>query len=363
MPWILFTVVGCGQPAATTDADAPPASVDAIDTTCQPQGAIGTFYRRTPNPRLIAGNKQFLDGKLDTAIADPDLRWDETSQRWHLYYQSPHGTFAAPGTTVIRHATSATLATWTFDDVPALALDGAAAPSVTYNPDQHGYLMLYAMAGGLGAATSSDGALFTSVGLVLSASNVYPNGGTLGDPEVVYARGLYHLWLSSAGPQIFGIAHATSMDGMHWTVEAAPVTSLLRASADKTTGGAKPSAIYDELHCRWEMWLTNDVAGDSASQPVLLDNSSGVWHATSTNATSWSMSYTQARDVSWDGSASGEHLGMRGGADVAAKSTGRYMVYVGFDDANVPTGSLLPSRAGGTRSGVMTLDVAARDAP
>jgi len=357
----LFSLLGCGHEAGTVETDAPALLTDtAPPPTCQAQSATGAFYRRPPNPRVIAGAQSFSDGKLDTAIADPDLRWDDTSQRWHLYYQSPHGTFASPGTTIIRHATSANLASWTFSD-PALALDGAAAPSVTADP--HGYLMIYAMAGALGAATSSDGNSFTSIGTVLTAANVYPGGGTLGDPEVVYAGGVYHLWFSSAATQTFGIAHATSSDGIHWAVEAAPVASLLRASADKLSGGAKPTAIYDDLHCRWEMWLTNDLANDTAAQPVALDNTAGIWHATSTNATTWTINYAQPRDVAWDMAASGEHLGLRSGADVAMKSSGRYMVYVGFDDQNVPTGSTLPSRSGGTRTGAMTLDLATRDAP
>jgi hypothetical protein len=53
---------------------------------------------------------------------------------------------------------------------------------------------------------------------------------------------------------------------------------------------------------------------------------------------------------------------MRAGADIAIKSTGRYMLYTGFDDQGVPSGSTLPTRTGST-SGVMTLNLATRDAP
>jgi hypothetical protein len=89
-----------------------------------------------------------------------------------------------------------------------------------------------------------------------------------------------------------------------------------------------------------------------------------VWHATSTNGSTWTINYNQLRDVVWDETAQGEHLGLLTGADVARKGTGRYMVYVGFDDQNVPTGSYLPDRTTtGFRAGVMTLNVATRDAP
>ncbi len=50
-------------------------------------------------------------------------------------------------------------------------------------------------------------------------------------------------------------------------------------------------------------------------------------------------------------------------ADVAAKGTSRYMVYSGFDNQHVPTGFALPDRSQqGFEAGVITLNVAARDA-
>ncbi|HEU4614143.1 MAG TPA: hypothetical protein VFS15_18745 [Kofleriaceae bacterium] len=349
----------------------------------------------------------FTDGQLDTAIADPDLRWD--GSQWHLYYQTPHGdAFDPPGPMIIRHATSADLAAWTFDDTPALtvASDGAAwdathteTPTVVYNPDapaDRRYLLLYSGASAtfpgyafpaysIGAAFSADGVTFTRVpaadsphgqdGLVLTGADAYPGAGgaIVADPEVALLDGTYHLWFSSfscngtdcATADAYGIGHATSTDGVHWTVDAAPITSLLRASSDRTSGGAQPSVIYDDLHCRWEMWLTSDSpATENDDQPIEFNNMVGVWHATSTNGTSWSINYQQARDLVWDQTASGEHLGLLTGADVAAKGNGRYLVYVGFDDQDVPTGSYLPDRTmTGFQPGVMALNLATRDAP
>jgi len=338
-------------------ADAPNPMADA-PAACLPQSAVGSFYRRPPNPRLIAG-RAFSDGAMDTAITDPDLRWD--GSLWHLYYSSPHGTtFDPPGPTIIRHATSADLAAWTFDDTPALNVSGVHEPSVVENPgapaDQR-YLMLYTFDAGpaLAAAFSADGITFTSAGLVLDGNAVYAGDATarVGDPELALLGSTYHLWFSSSGANAYGISHATSTDGTHWTVDAAPVPSLLRTSADKKTGGAKPSVIYDDVHCRWEMWLSNDQTGDTSTQSVQDANTAGLWHATSTNGTTWTLNYTFARDFVWDGTAAGEHLGMRAGADVAMKSTGRYMVYVGYDNQNVPSGATYAT----------TLDLATRDAP
>jgi hypothetical protein len=397
-------LAACGDDAAVIP-DAPGVMPDAPPSMCLPQSAVGSFYRRQPNPRFIAG-RTFSDNKMDTAIADPDLRWDGST--WHLYYQTPHGTsFNNPGPMIIRHATSADLATWSFDETPALTVPAdtgawdathTETPSVAYNPDapaDRRYLLLYSGASttltgytfpayAIGAAFSADGKTFTRVpaaespknqdGLVLTGLDAYPGAGgaIVADPEVVFLRGTYHLWFSSfackgvscATVDAYGIGHATSSDGIHWAVDAAPIPSLLRASADKTTGGAQPSVIYDELHCRWEMWLTSDAMNEASNQPVQFNNMVGVRHATSLDGTSWTIHYNELRDLVWDQTAAGEHLGLLTGADVAVKATARYMVYVGFDDQNVPTGSFLPTATQpGYRDGVMTLDVATRDAP
>ncbi len=384
------------------DSDPP---TDSGAPACQPQGTLGSFVRRPPNPRFIAG-RSFGDGQLDTAIADPDMRWD--GSRWHLYYQSPHGaTFNPPGAMIIRHASSPDLATWTFDETPSLSASSDAGawdathietPSVVYNPDapaDRRYLLLYSGASAalpgypfpaysIGAAFSPDGVTFTRItaaespkrkaGLVLTGADAYPDAGgaIVSDPEVVLVGGTYHLWFSSfacggagcATVAAFGIGHATSPDGIHWAIDAAPVPSLLRSSANLTTGGAQPSVIYDDIHCRWEMWLTNDKEGETDGQPVVFNNMAGLWHATSTDGMAWSIEYSGARDLVWDPSASGEHLGLLTGADVALNGVGRYLVYVGFDDQSVPTGSYLPDRTpAGFRPGVMTLNLATRDVP
>jgi hypothetical protein len=165
--------------------------------------------------------------------------------------------------------------------------------------------------------------------------------------------------MTNATATAHGIAHATSTTGTTWTTVEAPVLSLLKMSADPNSGYDAATVVYDDVHCRWELWLS-DGAGTSG-QTVQLDNASGVFHATSTNAMTWTADF-QNHDVSWDGSKAGEGDGMMAGADVALKSTGRYMIYPAFDDQNVPSGSTLPT-SGGTTAAVMTLDLAARDAP
>jgi hypothetical protein len=231
----------------------------------------------------------------------------------------------------------------------------------------------------IGAAFSADGITFTRVataqpGLVLTAQQVYPSAvdAIVDDPEVVLENGVYHLFFSSfscdgadcADADARGIGHATSADGITWTVAQSPVASLLEASADRLTGGNSPSAVYDAVHCRFELWQNRDRGNDTAAQPVQLDNTAGVWHADSRDATQWSVFFAGPRDVSWNQAApdAGEKLGMRSGFDITDVNSGRVMVYVGYDDSNVPANATLPT-ANATRAGVMTINIATRDVP
>ena len=50
---------------------------------------FGAFYRRQPNPKLIAGGHTFGDTKLDTEIADPSLVWDEGAP-WEFSHLLAH---------------------------------------------------------------------------------------------------------------------------------------------------------------------------------------------------------------------------------------------------------------------------------
>jgi hypothetical protein len=401
--------VGCGgsKDPAVPDASKSP---DSQISQCQAVGTIGSFYRRTVNPRIVAGHQSYTDGMIDVGISDPDLLWDEGAQAWNLYFHGPHAmSFSSPITQMVRHATSPDLAAWSIDDAPSLVASAdttawdhlnTETPTVVMNPDapaDRRYLLLYSGATrafpfpgygfpeyNIGAAFSADGKTFTRItaaesphakeGLVLTGADAYPGstGAIVADPELAYVGGVYHLWFSSfacAGTMCetvtaYGISHATSTDGIHWSVLAAPVRTLLRASADLKSGGAQPSVIYDAVHCRWEMWMTSDLSGETDTQPIVFNNMAGVWHAVSGDGVVWNISFFTVRDLVWTKTEDGEHLGLLTGADVAAKGTGRYMLYGAFDDVNVPSGFFLPDRSTqGFEPGVMTLDLATRDAP
>ncbi len=397
----LVVLFGCGGGSANP----PDAAIDAfVEPLCQPRGAVGDFAVRSGNPRMLAGH-QFADGKIDISISDPSLSWD--GQTWQLYYATSHGTSYTSADLVnqIRHATAPDATTWTVDDPPALVASSdttawdhinTETPTVLENPsapaDQR-YLMLYSGANGMfpgaafpnyaiGAAFSADGKTFTRIpaamsphgldGLVFTGADAYPGatGAIVADPELALVGSTYHLWFSSyactgspCAATDYGIGHATSTDGIHWTVAEVPVKSLLRASIDPTTGGGQPSVVYDAFHCEYEMWFTSDASGDTLTQPVVFNNMAGVWHADSTDGITWHVDFTRERDVTWDKTQPGEHLGLLTGADVGDKDGARYMVFVGFDDQNVPTGFALPDRSvQGYEPGVMTLDLATRDA-
>ena len=192
----------------------------------------------------------------------------------------------------------------------------------------------------IGAAVSADGITFTRTSEpVLTGLQAYPGaaGAIVADPELALVDGTYHLWFSSLAClggtcetlTDSGIGHATSPDGIAWTVQEAPVRSLLRASADPKTGGQQPTVIYDAVHCRYEMWLTNDLpAHENDNQPTEFANMVGLWHADSTDGMTWSINYV-AR-ATWYGTQAtpdpGEQLGLRTGAD--RRDGRRLMVYV-----------------------------------
>jgi hypothetical protein len=411
-PLLLEACGGCDAPAvlpgdgAQGDDGALP---DTQMSSCLPQGVTGQLLRRAGNPRLLPG-QPFRDGSASIAIADPDVRWDAAAARYELYYGAPHAAaFGDPAEPMIRRATSPDRMTWTVDDAPALraptdpgAWDRAHvdAPSVAYNPaapPDRRYLMVYAGAAGpsplpgaqspayaIGAAFSADGVAFTRVpaaasphgkdGLVLTGPQVYPAaaGALVADPELALVGGVYHMWFSSlacgapacAGITDRGVAHAYSSDGIAWIVDEAPVRSLLRASIDRTSGGRKPAVIYDEPRCRYELWLTSDLPGEVDGQPVALDNTMGVYRAESLDGRLWSVRYDRPRALQWSAAEAGEALGQHAGADVAQNGTGRLMLYVGYDDQDVPPGFTLPDRGqAAPRPGVMTLNVATRDLP
>jgi hypothetical protein len=416
---LLLAAVACGgddssdpgADAGERDAGADAGGADAGDAdagdaaACVAAGEAPAFARSEQNPALLPGTR-FEDGLLDISISDPDVRWDEGNDVWRATWMGGHADSYVDDdmVQVIRSAQSADGTSWTVRDQPILAASSEAGawdrvntetPSVAVNPDappERRHLLLYSGASeplgqhafpayAIGAAFSADGVTFTRVpadesphgqaGLVLTAEDVFGTSGVVADPEVVWHDGLYHMWFSSFSCEgdgcltvlAFGISHATSPDGIAWTPdEDSPLPSLQRIVGERTAGGQQPSVVRDAEHCRWEMWLTNDREEDVAAQPVDFNNAGGFYRAVSEDGIEWTVDYEQPRDLVWDEEAPGEALGLLTGADVAARGDQRLMLYVGFDEQNVPPGFLLPVRGEPDMviPGVFALDVATR---
>lgn len=391
---LALALCGCAGDKAQVDDSA----------ACLEDGAA-ELVRDAHNPVLRPGLE--VDGQTDWLIADPDIHWDAGEERLVLYYQAPHGErFTDTLRQAIRRATSADGASWAVSETAALSAaddedawdhentetpsvataDGGAMAGTT--------VMVYSGANGIlsgqsfaeyaiGVATSDDGETFTRIsasdsshgeaGLALTFSDVYPDSdaGVLADPEIVFHDGLWHLWFSSfacsdgcSRVDAYGIAHASSEDAVHWTVDAdAPLSGLLHDPGVASTGGSQPSVLWDADRCQWELWMTSDLEGATDAQPVSFNNASGFYRATSADGVAWEVDL-DSQELSWEASAPGEDMGLLTGADATVTPDGRLLAYVGFTAEDVPEGFLLPVRSSydpaGYAAGMTVLNLAWR---
>jgi hypothetical protein len=344
-------------------------------------------WSRDTAPLLSAGARGG-DGLLDISIADPDALYDARIGIWNLWYQTGRAkTYtSSDNQMVIRHAQSADGgSTWIVDPVPALTLPGdpsawdathTETPSVIYDPDapdDRKFKLYYSGASGqhplgfpdyqIGLAVSADGRTFHRLpaeespyhqaGLVLRAAEALPDvnglaGGIVSDPEVQLIHGVYQLWFSSFGNDAklgilaFGISHATSADGIHWTPSPNNPIPGLRNS--RNAGGQQPSVAWNPVLGRWEMWFTSDTEGETALIPSTFNPALGFWLATSTDAVSWKVDYRAPRDVYWRPGSPDETYGLLTGADVVIVGGTRHLFYTGWGSIRVPQGFIVPVR-------------------
>jgi len=379
---LLVACVGAGKPSESGSDTSDDTSGDTL-TPCVPGDPPGAVTREPDNPALTAGLT--VDGLTDYTIADPDLSWDDAAGGWSLYFMAAHGTsITGDLRMVIRHATSPDGLTWDLAESPVFAASDdpdawdythSETPSVGFRADaapDRRYVLAYSGANGdpdglgfagygIGVAVSADGASFERIpadesptgqaGQVLTWRDVYPDSdaGVVADPEIRYANGQWHLWFSSFGcsdgcsrVDAYGIAHATSDDAVHWTVDdESPLPDLLRSAGAPTTGGGQPSVAFDDATCTWSLWMTSDPSGAAADQDVVLNNALGFYRATSDDGLRWHPDF-QTPTLAWDPDAPGEDLGLLTGADVAFHAGQQRLAYVGFTAVDVPAGFYLP---------------------
>ncbi|MBI5538197.1 MAG: hypothetical protein HY898_36080 [Deltaproteobacteria bacterium] len=364
---------------------------DAADSSApDPCGPIGpSFGRCARNPLYTAGSKH-ADGKLELFVADPSVMYDEEDKKWKAWWQSPlDASYLSPDpATAILYAESEDGLTWVVQQEPVLQAKRAPAdwdydrletPSVIKvpsNPPDRRYVLFYS--GGnfaavqspitgyvwyqIGVAFSADGRSFQRLpasespyagkttpyqnieGLLLLGRDAFPgmtgvHDGLVADPEIVVVDGTWHLYFSSMPvdvsytPLAFGISHATSTDGLHWTMsQGNPVVP----------GGMQPSVVYNDAIPRFELFYNGDSDAEKSQAPSQFNPSVFVSHATSTDGASFQEA-SPKHVFAWDGSHSYEAYGWLTGADVALRPDGYWLFYTGFSKDAVPKDFWVPA--------------------
>ncbi len=400
---LLFAVAvsACGS---GTSGGAAPAS---------PASAVARWERQAANPLIVP---RLTPGTLDFGPADPSVLFDADDGKWKAWFSSTLKDLTSGAETMtIKYSESADGVSWSSPQIAfQVAADAGAwdhthaeTPTVIKNPSPTApatrkFLLWYSGANTtlaaaqrrptlfpyyrIGLAYSVDGRSFTrhtpgldnNPGLVLSATaslfgaalpGVFGDG-LVADPEVVHHGGLYHMWFSSyaetvpspAGPSgrtplAFGIAHATSPDGVTWTAaHSNPLASL--AKPGEVASGQQPSVLFNTATSQFEMWFSNDTAAEKATIPCSFNTVQGFWHAVSSDGINWSPDYRQ-RALSYDTRYGYESLGFLTGIEVVLVDGSYRAYYVAWGTQQIPDPSLYrcPDQQGGLIPAVLTLSM------
>jgi hypothetical protein len=335
----------------------------SIEAACGP-APVGSFARCTKNPLLRAGATT-ADGRVELSIGDPDVFFDEDEGVWKAWWSTGVApAFSAPDAQIqmgIKYATSQDGATWSVQQAltiqaepgsgawDQLKLETPSVVKIPWNPSERRYLLAYAGAQAqrtvdlgtsqlgvpwyqLGVAFSADGKTFARLpaaespyanastgfsdvaGLVLLGKDAFPDlpdvaDGLLADPELVVDGDTVHLFFSSMPvnaqmqPLAYGVSHATSKDGIHFT----PQPNNPQVSV----------------------------------------------------AFSWSAQPAQ-RYLTWDPNAPGEVYGLIAAGDMALREGIHRYYYPGWSSKDVPAGFVCPLRDGSYPPAVIVLDLAIR---
>jgi hypothetical protein len=409
--------------SADASIDAPTdAAVDgAPEAAVDPCGPPTTSWSRcSANPLAKAGAQQ-SDGRYELSIGDPDVQFDTSDNLWRAWWSTALDiSYTGPNSQLgIKYAQSTDGFAWTVQptltiesnlgttDWDTLKLETPSVLILPNNPPDQRYLLFYSGAGitktisgtsipwyQIGLAYSSDGTSFARLpaaqspyatastpygnvaGLVLLGRDAFPGmtgvaDGSVADPEIVYDGTTLHLFFSSLAvdatdaPLAFGIGHATSTDGIHWTSQSNnPITAL--------NGGKGPSVV-SSASGGWEIFFQRDTAAGLAMVPSTFNGQLGIWRATSPDLTTFTVDDT-ARDLTWDGSLLPEEYGWIAVGDMASVQSGasgattplangehRYY-YPAFSGLSPPAPSwVVPLQEGGSAPSLIVLDMARHD--
>lgn len=372
-----------------SDVLPPDAGSDAATDAAQPGpcGPIGTSFTRCASNPLYTAGRQHPDGRYELFVADPSVLFDEEENKWKAWWQTPlsEDYLAPENATAILFAESDDGLLWTVQDEPVLSAkrdpadwdyDRLETPSVIKvpdNPPERRYVMFYC--GGnfeaaqspipgyvwyqIGVAFSADGRSFHRLpasespyagqstpygnieGLVLLGRDAFPGisgvfDGLAADPEVVFVDGTWHLFFSSMpvdaswAPLDFGISHATSTDGIHWTM----------SQGNPVWHGMQPSVVWDDTASRFELFFNGDSDEEKAAAPSTFNPSVRVSYATSNDGESF-QGGTPALD--WDDAIDYEEYGWLTGADAVLRPDGYWLFYTGFSSVDPPENFYVPA--------------------
>ncbi|MCL2404658.1 MAG: glycosyl hydrolase [Defluviitaleaceae bacterium] len=147
----------------------------------------------------------------------------------------------------------------------------------------------------IGVASSKDGGSWLYRGTLLNLE-FEPGHNTFWAPEVIYAQGKYHMYVSYVrgiptnwGYQRF-ILHYTAHDLWSWRFE-----SILDLSSDKVID----ACVYKTNHNTYKMWYKDEA------------NNSHTWSATSHDLYNWTVCGEEINDKPHEGANVFEHCGCK----------------------------------------------------
>ncbi len=375
-------------------------------------GPVGPAWSRCQKNPLVSAGHVHPDSRVELSIGDPDVFYDEDDKLWKAWWSTGISeSFVAPEESIqmaIKYAESEDGVAWSVQEEPVLLANAAsnewdqlkletpAVVKVPSNPPERRYLLAYAGAqvpkpisiGGsqvdvawyqIGVAFSPDGKHFTRVPAAESAyagiDTGYPSNeglgllgvdmlsgtpgladGLLADPELHIEDGVLHLFTSSLAvndkrePLSFGISHATSTDGIHWTPQ---------PENPQVSGGAQPSLVRDPAKNEYELYYVQDSDADKAKEPSAFNPFLGVWRRTSPDLLAWSDPGA-ARDFAWDPTQKSEVYGLVAAGDMAFRDGVYRYYYPGWSADAVPSGFVCPLHDGTFPPAVIVLDLALR---
>ena len=354
-------------------------------------------------PKLTATTQDF-------GPADPTVLFDAEDNTWKAWFSSTlKDRSSGSEMMVIKYSESPDGVAWSeprvafqvSGDSTAWDYTNTETPTVIKNPDSTApsgqkFMMWYAGANKtlaasqsrpatfpyyqIGLAFSADGRSFARYspglnnkpGLVLEANaDLFGTGlpdifgdGLVADPEVIYRNKLYHMWFSSYAetaartPLAFGIAYATSSDGITWSASQANPLSTL-AKSGEVAAGQQPSVLFNPAANRYEMWFSNDTDAEKKTIPCSFNTVNGFWRALSSDGVTWTPDYSK-RDLTYDPQYAYESLGFLTGVNVVLDNGIYRAYYSAWGTEQIPDDRvyLCPDQQGGLIPAVLTLNYA-----